>query len=86
MSPRDRDAEAQWRRLLALRSGVLGALTAPMPAAGRAATLDAIDEALAQLVAVDADCVRADELQALWSTLAQRRLVDEACCRSRARR
>lgn len=77
MSLRHRDSHARDRRLLALRPSVAAATRAAMPNAGSAATLDAVDEALAQLVEAGAHRLDTNEAKCLWIKIAKRRLIDE---------
>jgi DNA-directed RNA polymerase specialized sigma24 family protein len=72
-----RDEFRRERALIAMRDAVVAATTSYMPTAGSSATLEAVDEALAQLVATRQHVGDADEVKALWITYARRRLIDE---------
>lgn len=75
-----RNDDAEFRReraLIAMRDVVVAATTNSMPTAGSSATLEAVDEALAQLVATRQHLGDTDEVKALWITYARRRLIDE---------
>jgi DNA-directed RNA polymerase specialized sigma24 family protein len=72
-----RDEFRRERALIAMRDAVVVATTNYMPTAGSSATLEAVDEALAQLVATRQHVGDADEVKALWITYARRRLIDE---------
>jgi hypothetical protein len=73
---RDQELERE-RALVAMRDSVVAATTASMPGAGSSATLEAVDEALAQLVAGRAHHADAAEVKALWIRYARCRLIDE---------
>jgi DNA-directed RNA polymerase specialized sigma24 family protein len=65
------------RALLAMRDAVIDATTTFRRDAGSAATLEAVDQGLAQLVAAGAHLGDLEDIKALWITCAQRRLLDE---------
>ena len=71
------EAVQRERALVAMRDAVVAATTAYMPTAGSSATLEAVDEALAQLVAARAHLGETADVRTLWITYARRRLVDE---------
>jgi hypothetical protein len=78
LARRCRDEELNRERaLVAMRDAVVAAITAYMPGAGSSATLEAVDEALAQLVAGRAHHADADEVKARWIRYARCRLIDE---------
>ena len=77
MSPRDRDCAARAPRLLAIRPGVVAATRAAAPCMSTAATLEAVDDALWELVRAEGYRRDADQVRAAWITMARRRLIDE---------
>ena len=61
-----------------MRSAVVAAITPTYLAqVGSSAVLEAVDEALAQIVAAGAHLGERDQVKALWITAARRRLIDE---------
>jgi hypothetical protein len=78
LARRGRDEQfARERELVAMRDAVVRATTAAVPAAGSSATLEAVDEALAQLVAADAHLADPVQVKAMWVKYARCRLLDE---------
>ena len=78
LARRGRDEQfARERDLVAMRDAVVRATTAAMPAAGSSATLEAVDEALAQLVATQAHLGDPVQVKARWIKYARCRLLDE---------
>ena len=78
LARRRRDEQfARERELVAMRDAVVRATTSAMPTAGSSATLEAVDEALAQLVSAHAHLAEADQVKATWIKYARCRLLDE---------
>jgi hypothetical protein len=78
LARRGRDEEFdRERELIGMRDTVVAATTAFMPTAGSSATLEAVDEALAQLVAAGAHLADAEQVKGLWIRSARYRLIDE---------
>jgi hypothetical protein len=66
------------RAVLQMRHSVVAAIApAHIERVGSSAVLEAVDEALAQIVATGAHLGDADEVRALWITAARRRIIDE---------
>ena len=66
------------RAVLHMRSAVVAAIApAYLARVGSSAVLEAVDEALAQIVAADAHLGEHDQVKALWITAARRRVIDE---------
>ncbi len=66
------------RAVLHMRSAVVAALAqAYIGRVGSSAVFEAVDEALAQIVATGAHLGEPDEVKALWVTAARRRIIDE---------
>jgi DNA-directed RNA polymerase specialized sigma24 family protein len=66
------------RAVVRLRDAVLAAVAPAFVArVGSSAVCEAVDEALAQLVAAGGHLAEPDEVKALWITCARRRLIDE---------
>ena len=80
LARRRRDEQfARERELVAMRDAVVLATTAAVPAAGSSATLEAVDEALAQLVSAQAHLGETEGVKAKWIKYARCRLLDEQC-------
>jgi hypothetical protein len=66
------------RALLQMRQEIVAAIApAHVERVGSSAVLEAVDEALAQLVASGAHLGKAEHVRALWITAARRRVIDE---------
>jgi DNA-directed RNA polymerase specialized sigma24 family protein len=66
------------RAVLRMRSAVVAAVAREyLGRVGSSAVLDAVDEALAQIVAAGAHLGELDQVKALWITAARRRVIDE---------
>jgi DNA-directed RNA polymerase specialized sigma24 family protein len=65
------------RKLISLRGSVTAAVVAQAPSAGSAAIADAVDEALAQLVAADQHLREPGQVKQAWILCARHRIIDE---------
>jgi hypothetical protein len=78
LARRSRDEQFERARaLVAMRDAVVVATTAALPTAGSSATLEAVDEALAQLVAANEHLADGQYVKATWMRYARCRLLDE---------